>query len=257
MSLEFKICIICFIILSFVIVKLVKDCSKMKHALLLDEIRLDSHSNVIQTFTSRLQKVAKFEKVSLDQYIESFRKLGVDSTVLSDQKIEEAWKNIKLPTRASSGSAGYDFYLPMALYLAPGCSVVIPTGIRCRIDNGFCLKVLPKSGLGFKYRVSIGNTVGLIDSDYYYSDNEGHIMVKMVNDGYLPTHREFHYEKFSDYELTIIKNRVTSTQLDLIPMKLKTGDKFCQGMFESYFITVDDENDEKIVRNGGLGSTGR
>ena len=44
------------------------------------------------------------------------------------------------------------------------------------------LKCYPRSGLGFKYRLQLNNTVGIIDSDYFYSDNEGHIFAKLTND---------------------------------------------------------------------------
>lgn len=59
----------------------------------------------------------------------------------------------------------------------------MPTGIRVKIDDGWVLQCYPRSGLGFKYRMQLDNTVGIIDSDYYNSDNEGHIMAKLTNDG--------------------------------------------------------------------------
>ncbi|MBO5929356.1 MAG: deoxyuridine 5'-triphosphate nucleotidohydrolase [Clostridia bacterium] len=130
-----------------------------------------------------------------------------------------------LPRRATSGSAGYDFYLPCPLTLAPGQSVKIPTGMRVRIDEGWVLKIYPRSGLGFKFRLQLNNTVGIIDSDYYYSDNEGHILIKLTND-----------------------SRENKT------VELPAGAAFAQGVFVEYGITVDDCVD--TVRNGGLGSTG-
>ena len=208
----------------------------------------------ISTKVSRKNRIAIFQKVSVKQFIEDFRKLGVGTEELTDDQIKNIYKGIKLPTRASSGSAGYDFYLPLGISIAHGCSVVIPTGIRCKIKDGFCLNIIPKSGLGFKYRVMIGNTIGLIDSDYYCSDNEGHIMVKIVNDGYNPSHRAIHYEKFSDYELTVVKENVKSTAKDKVALKLEQGNKFCQGVFLPYFITDDDNVTD--TRNGGFGSTG-
>ncbi len=50
---------------------------------------------------------------------------------------------------------------------------MLPTGIRVRMQNGWVLQCFPRSGLGFKFRLQLNNTVGIIDSDYYGSDNEG------------------------------------------------------------------------------------
>ena len=100
----------------------------------------------------------------------------------------------------------------------------IPTGIRVQMDEGWVLQIYPRSGLGFKYRLQMNNTVGIIDSDYFFSDNEGHILVKMLNDG-----RE--------------GKRV----------ELAAGMAFAQGIFMEYGITEDDEAEG--IRNGGFGST--
>ena len=100
----------------------------------------------------------------------------------------------------------------------------IPTGVRAKIDEGYFLSVYPRSGLGFKYRLQLDNTVGVIDADYYYSDNQGHIMIKLTNCSY------------EDKEITVRK-----------------GQGFAQGIFTEFFITRDDE--ATSVRNGGFGST--
>lgn len=92
------------------------------------------------------------------------------------------------------------------------------------MDEGWVLKVYPRSGLGFKYRLQMNNTVGIIDSDYYYSDNEGHIFIKMTND--------------SNEGKTV---------------EVSQGSGFAQGIFLEYGITVDD--DTEGIRNGGFGST--
>ena len=131
------------------------------------------------------------------------------------------YKNISLPMRATKGSAGYDFITPDGISLAPGESCVVATGIRVRIDEGWVLQLYPKSGLGFKYGLRLSNTVGIIDSDYFYSDNEGHILVKIENG-----------EK---------------------PLEIAAGKAFCQGVFVAFGITYDDEVDS--VRNRGFGST--
>ena len=134
------------------------------------------------------------------------------------------YDGIKLPKRATKGSAGYDFYAPFDFTLAPGETIKIPTGIRAEMEEDWVLKLYPRSGLGFKYRLQMNNTVGIIDSDYFYSDNEGHIFVKITND--------------SNEGKT---------------MEIAAGTGFVQGIFLEYGITVDD--DAEGVRNGGFGST--
>lgn len=130
---------------------------------------------------------------------------------------------IKLPHRSTVGSAAYDFYSPISFELKPGENIVIKTGIRCCIDPGWVLLICPRSSMGFKYSVSLVNTLAVIDSDYYYSDNEGHIMIKLHNGG----------DK---------------------SMFVNEGDRFCQGMLVPFGITYDDDADG--IRNGGMGSTG-
>ena len=109
-----------------------------------------------------MKQVAKFEKVSYEQFKKDTEGIfGIDA-------IEKIYNNIKLPKRATKGSAGYDFYLPTDLILGSKRTVKIPTGIRVEIDEGWVLKTYPRSSLGFKYRLQLDNTVGIIDSDYYY-----------------------------------------------------------------------------------------
>ena len=164
-----------------------------------------------------IKRIAKFHKVSLEQFTEGWKETD-------EEKIREIYEEIKLPKRATSGSAGYDFFAPVSLTIAPGETVKIPTGIRVEMEENWVLKCYPRSGLGFKYRLQLNNTVGIIDSDYFYSDNEGHIFAKITND--------------SNEDKTLI-----------IPAD--TG--FMQGIFVEYGITVDDEASE--IRNGGFGST--
>lgn len=167
-----------------------------------------------------MKRIAQFEKVSFNQFFESWK----DSFDVSDDEIQKIYDSITLPRRATSGSAGYDIFSPVDFTIRPGESLKIPTGIRCRIDDGWVLKVYPRSGLGFKFRLQLNNTVGIIDSDYYYSDNEGHLFVKVMND--------------SNENKTV---------------ELKAGNGFAQGIFVEYGITYDD--DVTDIRNGGLGST--
>ena len=131
---------------------------------------------------------------------------------------------MQLYSRFDGFYIGYDFYTPIDIVLQPNSTIKIPTGIRVKMDDGWVLKCYPRSGLGFKYRVQLNNTVGIIDSDYYFSDNQGHIFAKITND--------------TNEEKTL---------------KVKAGDGFMQGIFVEYGITVDD--DTKEIRNGGFGST--
>lgn len=160
-----------------------------------------------------MKKVATFEIVSLNEFQKAF---DYDATTM--------YEEIMKPKRATTGSAGYDFYAPFDIKLKPNETIKIPTGIRCRIDENYVLKLYPRSGLGFKFRLQLNNTVGIVDSDYYYSDNEGHIFAKITND--------------------------SNENLEL---NIKKGTGFMQGIFLEYGITTDDDTTE--VRNGGFGST--
>lgn len=85
----------------------------------------------------------------------------------------------RLPAYGSPGSAGLDLRacLDEPLPLAPGASALVPTGLAIHVGNpGFAALVLPRSGLGHKHGVVLGNLVGLIDSDY-----QGQLMVSVWN----------------------------------------------------------------------------
>lgn len=169
-----------------------------------------------------MKRIAKFELVSREQFLPAYQEaFGGDSA-----QAEQAYQSLKLPCRATAGSAGYDFFTPGSVTLAPGETIKIPTGIRATMEPGWVLQIFPRSGLGFRYRLQLDNTVGIIDSDYYFSDNEGHIFIKVTNDSN------------SGKTLTLCQ-----------------GDGFAQGIFFEYGITMDD--DAQGVRNGGFGSTSR
>ncbi|MDR3215940.1 MAG: deoxyuridine 5'-triphosphate nucleotidohydrolase [Clostridiaceae bacterium] len=177
-----------------------------------------------------MNRIAKFDTVSEEQFradaTAAFKGSAafLDDVIGANEVLYDAYDNLKLPSRATSGSAGYDFFTPFAVTLAPEESVSIPTGIRVKIDVGWALFILPKSGLGFKYRLQLDNTVGLIDSDYYGAQNEGHIIVKISN-----------------------------LSLEKKALELKRGMAFAQGVFLPYGITADDATDG--IRTGGFGST--
>jgi len=172
-----------------------------------------------------MKRIAKFEKVSFEQFRKDWENTFGK---LLPEDIEyfknEVYEKIKLPKRATKGSAGHDFFSTTNFFLEPNETIKIPTGIRVYMEEGWVLKCYPRSGLGFKYRLQLDNTVGVIDEDYYYSDNEGHMFAKITND--------------------TNENKV---------LTIKQGDAFMQGIFVEYGITVDDDIED--VRNGGFGST--
>ena len=158
--------------------------------------------------------IARFDWITPEQF-------HLDAAHLTDPL---PLRDIPLPVRATAGSAGYDFVCPAAVTLAPGESVVVPTGVRAFMEPGWVLLIFPRSGLGFKHHLHLANTTGVIDSDYVNAANGGHIMVKIVNG--------------SDHAVTIGR-----------------GERFCQGVFVPYGLA--EESAEPGERSGGLGSTGR
>ncbi|MBR6147289.1 MAG: deoxyuridine 5'-triphosphate nucleotidohydrolase [Lachnospiraceae bacterium] len=169
-----------------------------------------------------MKGIAKFFKVSFDEFMVGINDIKPD---ISNDEAKAMYDDIKLPKRATKGSAGYDFFAPFSFNLKPGETIKIPTGIRAKMDSEWVLCLFPRSGLGFKYRLQLNNTVGIIDSDYFYSDNEGHIFAKITNDSN------------EGKELSVDK-----------------GAGFIQGIFMEFGTTVDDDVSEE--RNGGFGSTG-
>ena len=123
-------------------------------------------------------KIAKFKVVSLEQFKKDM--LTTFNNYYTEDEIEGIYETIKLPKRATTGSAGYDFFTHIPFSLEPNHTIKIPTGIRCIMENDWVLKLYPRSGLGFKYRLQLDNVVGIVDADYYYSDNEGHIFIKIT-----------------------------------------------------------------------------
>lgn len=167
-----------------------------------------------------MQRIAEFKKVSFEQFEKDWLKNFPDT-----EDVKAIYDSIKLPKRATTGSAGYDFYAPATITINKGESTLIPTGIRSKIEDGWVLSIFPRSGLGFKHRVELDNTVGIIDADYYNSSNEGHIMIKLS----CTAHDDGH------------------------SVKVEAGDGFSQGIFTQFGITVDDDADG--IRDGGFGST--
>ena len=164
----------------------------------------------------------RFSKVSFAQYErDNIREL------IEEWELEEEYLNLELPTRATKQSAGYDFKSPFDFELKPGETILLPTGVRCELQKDKFLQIAPRSGLGFKYRLQLDNTIGYIDSDYFSASNEGHIMIKLTNG-------------------SLDKTRI---------LKVKRGDGIAQGVIIKYHLTEDDDMDYKQERNFGFGST--
>lgn len=154
----------------------------------------------------------KFEKISEEQFEKDLKEVC-------------EYSDIVIPTRSTKHSAGYDFVSPISFTLNPGESKKVPTGIKASMNEDEFLAILVRSSMGFKYNVRLCNQVGIVDSDYYNNpDNEGHIFVKIQNEG--------------DKEVIINK-----------------GDRFAQGIFMNYLITDDDIAFGE--RTGGFGSTNK
>ena len=166
-------------------------------------------------------KVANFKKVSLEQFTKDVN--DIFELDRSPESFSQDYESIELPKRATAGSAGHDFKIPFDLSLSPGHEVLIPTGIRCEFLNmDWVLKCYPRSGHGTKFGIQLMNTVGIIDADYYFAKNEGHIMFKLKNTG---------DKTFS----------------------IEAGESFAQGVFVQYGTA--DEEEILITRVGGFGST--
>ena len=185
-----------------------------------EEISLMIKEQVQETFKDFGKDIAEFEKVSIDQFVEDSIKHG-----WSEEAAIEAYKNIVMPQASTEESAGFDFNTPYGIELEIGQSVLIPSGIRCKMDKKWALILLPRSGQGTKFRIQLDNTIGLIDKDYYFANNEGHIMMKITNDG----------QEGKVFELA-------------------AHEKFMQGMFLYTGTAKNATSSNK--RTGGFGSTG-
>ena len=150
----------------------------------------------------------KFEKISEEQFEKDLKEVC-------------EYSDIEIPTRSTKHSAGYDFKSPISFTLNPGDSKKVPTGIKASMNEDEFVR----SSMGFKYNIRLCNRVGIVDSDYYNNpDNEGHIFVKIQNEG---------------------KEAIT----------INKGDRFAQGIFMNFLITDDDVAFGD--RTGGFGSTNK
>lgn len=173
-----------------------------------------------------MNKIAKFEKVNFEQFFKDYKDTFCIGFLKADEivHIKEVYDGITLPKRGTAKSAGYDFVSPIDFELHPNERIKVPTGIRCDMNENWALFLYVRSSVGFKYETILTNGTGIVDADYYNADNEGHIFVKLRNDG----------EKI---------------------LNVKAGERLVQGIFVPYGITVDDIAEGE--RYGGIGSTGK
>ena len=144
-----------------------------------------------------------------------------------DVKILDARMRDQLPHYATSGSAGLDLRacIDEPITLAPGQTELIPTGIAIHLDDpGLAAVILPRSGLGHKHGIVLGNLVGLIDSDY-----QGQIFVSTWNRGNTP------------FVLNPLERLAQLVVVPVVQVELNVVDDF----------------DESSRGAGGFGSTGK
>lgn len=133
-------------------------------------------------------------------------------------------KDIHLPKRKTSESAGYDIESADTVTIGPKEVAIVPTGIKAFMNFDEYLAIFIRSSMAIKRHLMLVNSTGIIDSDYYNNeDNEGHIMIALYNMGDAP-------------------------------VTLEKGERVAQGIFTKYLMTSDD--DSTGIRTGGIGSTG-
>ncbi|WP_462427224.1 nucleotide modification associated domain-containing protein [Fusobacterium varium] len=159
-------------------------------------------------------RIRGFEKISENQFKKDFKGLEVD------------YEDIKLPKRSTKLSAGYDIFSPVKIELEPGQDIKLPTGLRAYMRETEYLEAVPRSGQGFKYYLRLANTVGIIDADYRFSDNEGHFYVKLRNEG---------------------NKKVV----------IEKGIAMFQVIFKTYLLADGDSTQNGEIRNGGFGSSSK
>ncbi len=153
-----------------------------------------------------------------------FEKISFEQWQKDINDNREDYDSLELPRRHTKYSAAYDFKSPIDCVIKPGEIKKIPTGIKMSMNNDEMLLLVVRSSTGFKYNVRMTNQIGVFDKDYYNNEsNEGHAFVSLQNEG--------------DKDFVI-----------------KKGDRLVQGFFTK-FLKVDNEEEIKDIRKGGLGST--
>lgn len=163
----------------------------------------------------------RFEKVSFDQFAKDYMK----ATGRTDMdEIKAVYDSIRMPERSTSNAAGYDFFVPHECRVSCGTNGHIVTGIRAHMSPEWVLMLYPRSSLGIKRGITLANTTGIIDADYYEAENEGHIHIMLT----------------------------TQSPVEQI---ITVGERVAQGIFVQYGIAENGNTDVKRI--GGIGSTGK
>ena len=166
-----------------------------------------------------MSKIRRFEEVS--------KKHKTIFDIFTDEKGSKHKfpKDIKLPTRNDSSSAGYDFYIPKDVELLPRKQTIVLTDVKAYMQEDEVLNIYIRSSLATKHGIQLSNNVGVIDASYYNNpDNDGNIGLCLHN---------------------------TSGRT----VVLEEGSRVAQGIFTKYLITDDDVCTSK-ERSGGFGSSG-
>ena len=159
---------------------------------------------------------------TMNTYTSTKKVRGVE--VVADAHRKHPNTEIQLPKRGTKHSAGYDFYLPETITIAPRESVLIWSDVKAYMQEDEVLKMYIRSSIGTKLGLVLKNGTGIIDSDYYSNeDNDGNMGICLRN--------------------TSHSQSVT----------LKKGERVAQGIFVKYLVADNDNAD--ATREGGFGST--
>ena len=156
-----------------------------------------------------MNKIANFEKISYVQFQSDYINIFGQGKTINMDSVRKIYD-------------GHDISIPYEITLSSNDKMLIPTGIRCKMDENYVMFIVPRSSMGIKHGLRLSNTIAVIDADYYNAENEGHIMISVVNDG----------------------NK---------PIKFKPGDCVCQAIFIPYGVA--DQDIIETERTGGIGST--
>lgn len=142
------------------------------------------------------------------------------------ERVKDASKDVKLPTRSDSRSAGYDIYSNEDAIIAPNTMHVFKTDVKAYMPSNEYLAIHVRSSIGIKKHLMLANITGIIDSSYYSNiQNDGNLLVALYN--------------YGDESVEI-----------------KKYDRIAQGIFSSYYI-IDDDKPLSDIRTGGVGSSGK
>ena len=206
----------------------------------------------------KIPTAGTFHKVSFDEFCRAWNDLY---KITDKDLLSSFYDNIMLPKHSTKDSAGYDFFPYFDFKIYKGTSMVIPTGIKCALGRGFSLDLYPRSGDGFKFKMEIANTIGIIDKDFFNNPkNEGHIMVKLTYVGIEEeTSISYHKHNLDDGTeetyLDFSKCAILPSPVNEV-VEFKANKKaYAQGIIHQYFNVTNEESESDAERTGGLGST--